>query len=63
MVAVQVVPVWTVWPSAMDEVQVGVAGDAHADVDTFNDAVGDEFPAASRATTPNAYGVPQASPV
>ena len=47
----------------MDDVQVGVAGDVHADVDTFNDAVADEFPAASRATTPNVYEVPQVSPV
>jgi hypothetical protein len=47
----------------MDDVHVGVVGDEHADVDTFKDAFADEFPAASRAATPNVYEVPQVSPV
>jgi hypothetical protein len=37
----------------MDDVQVAAACEEQADVDTFCDAVADELPEASRATTPN----------
>ncbi len=42
----------------------GGSGEAeHSLVDAVSWPFADEFPAASRATTPNAYAVPQARPV
>ena len=49
----------TAAPSAIEDVQVGAG---HEAVETLKDVVAEEFPAASRATTPNVYDVPQARP-
>jgi hypothetical protein len=58
-VAVHVVPARTAAPSAIDDVHVGAG---HEAVDGLRDAMAEEFPAASRATTPKLYDVPQARP-
>src|SRR5439155_18292368 len=57
------VTAWALHPAGASSVVTGGVVSGHATVDAVRVAIGDRFPAASVASTPSVYVVPQTRPV